>query len=433
MAGASGGYGESGLVTGDAVVMELQPAGFASRMAAFLLDVLIQILLMVGALIAIGTIGSELDEAATAAVQITLTVLILVGYPVTFETLSRGRSLGKLAFGLRVVGTDGSPERFRQALARGLSAFVEIWLASGTIALIVSMINPNGRRVGDFLAGTLVMQERTNRSPEVPIMMPPHLSGWASSAELSRLTPEAAAMARQYVTRFNELTEQARYEMGNQVANTVAGMVAPPPPPNVSALEFLSAVLAERRRREEARLGNQGQAAPDQAAPGAPGQGPPAWPTQPPPAQGAPPWPGEQHPGWPGHGHADFSAQPPRGWPAQPPPDPRTQGTPAWPGYGAPQWHAPGPPPPGPPWPGPHPAAPYGHGQAVPDPYGQSAPYGNAPAPPPPHGQPPHGWYGQAAPGWQGPTGAEAPEQAAPEAQEPGQDAPYWPGRPFGS
>ena len=54
--------------------------------------------------------------------------LIIVGYPVILETLTRGRSLGKFALGLRVVSDDGGPERFRQALMRGLAAVVEIWL-----------------------------------------------------------------------------------------------------------------------------------------------------------------------------------------------------------------------------------------------------------------------------------------------------------------
>ena len=66
----------------------------------------------------------------------TVFVLVVVGYPVIFETLSRGRSLGKLALGLRVVSDDGGPERFRQALVRGLLAVLEIWLTLGFLALV---------------------------------------------------------------------------------------------------------------------------------------------------------------------------------------------------------------------------------------------------------------------------------------------------------
>ena len=52
---------------------------------------------------------------------IIFTVLTLVGYPLVFESATRGRSLGKMAMGLRVVSDDGGPERFRQALFRALA------------------------------------------------------------------------------------------------------------------------------------------------------------------------------------------------------------------------------------------------------------------------------------------------------------------------
>ncbi|GAA3759945.1 putative RDD family membrane protein YckC [Spinactinospora alkalitolerans] len=255
MAHPGGGhYGQSHLITGDAVVLDLRPAGFATRMLALLIDVAVQVALLFGATVLVAAVGAGLDAAATAAVQVALVALLIVGYPTTFEALTRGRSLGKLALGLRVVGTDGSPERFRQALARALSAFVEIWLLSGVPALITSLVNRDGRRIGDFLAGTLVVEERAGRRRDEVIAMPPRLAEWARSAELSGLTPDAAAMARQYVLRFGELTEQARYEMGVRVADTVARAVSPPPPPGTSPPEFLSAVLAERRRREEERM-----------------------------------------------------------------------------------------------------------------------------------------------------------------------------------
>ena len=70
-----------------------------------------------------------------------------------FETLSRGRSLGKLALGLRVPARTAR-RWFRQSLARALSAIVEFWLSSGVVGLASSLVNRQGRRIGDFLAGT---------------------------------------------------------------------------------------------------------------------------------------------------------------------------------------------------------------------------------------------------------------------------------------
>jgi uncharacterized RDD family membrane protein YckC len=262
-------YGTTPLVTGDAVVLELRPAGFATRTAAIAIDFLVQVIALIAMGLVVSWIGATVDTAATAAISLAATILIIVGYPTAFESISRGRSLGKMALGLRVVGTDGSPERFRQALARALSGFVELWMTFGVIALITSMLNRDGRRVGDFVAGTMVVEERTGGRRDAVIPMPPHLAAWAATTELSRLSPESANAARQYVMRYGELAEHTRHEMGTQLADSVAAQVSPPPPPGTTPPYFLAAVLAERRRRSLEAMGH------DHAhqGPGAQGQG----------------------------------------------------------------------------------------------------------------------------------------------------------------
>ena len=87
-------------------------------------------------------------------------LLVLVGGPIAVETLSHGRSLGKLACGLRVVRDDGGPIRFRHALVRGAMGVVEILMTFGVIACIASLVSARGRRLGDVFAGTLVVRER---------------------------------------------------------------------------------------------------------------------------------------------------------------------------------------------------------------------------------------------------------------------------------
>ncbi|MFL1379423.1 MULTISPECIES: RDD family protein [unclassified Nocardiopsis] len=260
-------YGTTPLVTGDAVVLDLRAAGFATRAVALVIDVIVQGVLLLVLTVLVIWMGTAVDPAATAAMGLGGSILIVVGYPTAFETISRGRSLGKMALGLRVVGTDGTPERFRQALARALVGAVEIWMAMGVIALITSMLSKDGRRVGDFLAGTMVVEERTGRPRQEHIPMPPHLMGWASGADLSRLSPESAAAARQYVLRYYELAEHTRYEMGVRLADTVIAQISPPPPPGVAPVDFLAAVLAERRRRQQAALQQQQQQRPHRAGP----------------------------------------------------------------------------------------------------------------------------------------------------------------------
>ncbi|MGW0070378.1 RDD family protein [Streptosporangium sandarakinum] len=289
----------SEVVTGEAVVVEVRIAQLPSRVAALLIDILVQLVTLAGASFVAGSLLLVSDPALTAMVYIALSVLVLVGYPVIFETLSRGRSLGKLALGLRVVSDDGGPERFRQALFRGLAGVLEIWTLSGAPALISSLVSEKGKRLGDVFAGTIVIAERAPRRYGPPLEMPPPLAAWAATLELSRLPEEVAATAARYLTRRSDLSPAVQHEMGARIAAEMSAFVSPPPPPGVPPFAYLTAVLAERRRRDQARLSRRGgapgyppYAAPFPAAhrpaaahpPTAPYGPPPATPYSPPPA-----------------------------------------------------------------------------------------------------------------------------------------------------
>ncbi|MDQ7809232.1 RDD family protein [Amycolatopsis sp. A133] len=248
---------ESELVTGEAVVLDLRVAKLASRALAMALDVLLQFALLLGATMVLAyTVPGE-DESLFLALLLVFVVLVMVGYPVLFETLSRGRSLGKMALGLRVVRVDGGPIRFRHALVRGLAGFVvDFWALGlfGAVAVIVSLCSSNGRRVGDFLAGTLVVRERVPESAgHAAVAMPPGLEGWAAQLDLTRLPDGLALASRQFLARFQELRPEAAQALGWSLAQQVGNALGTPVPPGVPPWAFLAAVLAERRNRDHAR------------------------------------------------------------------------------------------------------------------------------------------------------------------------------------
>jgi uncharacterized RDD family membrane protein YckC len=247
------------VITGEAVVIDVPCARFPSRAVALAIDIAVQLVLLVGlagVAIAVGA-GGGLDPAAVAAISLTVTAAIIVGYPTIFETLSRGRSLGKLALGLRVVSDDGGPERFRQALMRALVAVLEIWLTLGFLALVSSLLSGGGKRLGDIFAGTFVINERLPQqrgaTAQAPVL-PPALAGWAASLELSGLSDVTAETARQYLSRYYDFTPAARAEHGQRIASAVAVQVSPVAPAGTSPPDYLCAVLAERRARAQARL-----------------------------------------------------------------------------------------------------------------------------------------------------------------------------------
>jgi uncharacterized RDD family membrane protein YckC len=241
------------VVTGDAVVLDVQIAQLPVRVVSVLIDgIVIGVAYSIGFMLWAITL-TQLDPALSAAVLIIFTVATIVGYPLAFETATRGRSLGKMALGLRVVSDDGGPERFRQALFRALAGVIEIWTFTGGPAVICSLLSKKGKRIGDVFAGTVVISERGPRLTPPPLM-PPRLAWWASSLQLSGLGVEQAELARQFLSRAAQLDPVVRDQMAYRIVGDVVAQISPPPPPGVPPQLVLAAVLAERHRRELARL-----------------------------------------------------------------------------------------------------------------------------------------------------------------------------------
>ncbi len=241
------------VVTGDAVVLDVPIAQLPVRAVSALIDIAVIVVGYLVALMLWAATLTQFDTAVTAAIMIIFTVLVFIGYPLVFETATRGRSVGKMVMGLRVVSEDGGPERFRQALFRALASVIEIWMLLGSPAVICSMLSPKAKRIGDVFAGTIVISERGPKLGPPPLM-PPELAWWASSLQLSGLGAEQANVARQFLARATQLDRGLRDQMAYRIAGDVLSRVAPPPPPGTPPQLALAAVLAERHRRELARL-----------------------------------------------------------------------------------------------------------------------------------------------------------------------------------
>ncbi|MES5825596.1 RDD family protein [Streptomyces sp. RG80] len=241
----------SELVTGEAVALELRPARLPSRALAVLLDLLVGVIVYVLVTIALVASTASLDEAAQFAVSLAAFVLVMVGGPIAVETLSHGRSLGKMACGLRVVRDDGGPIRFRHALVRGGIGVIEILLTFGVVACIASLVSARGRRLGDVFAGTLVVRER------VPVSHtgflpppPPWLAGRFSGLDLSAVPDGLWLAIRQYLARMQQLDPQVGRSMAERLAADLAARTGTPAPPGVPSAAYLAAVVQERQARE---------------------------------------------------------------------------------------------------------------------------------------------------------------------------------------
>ena len=253
-AGGYRSYAGDDMVTGEGVAVELPVAGVPSRAASGLIDLLVAAVLLVAGLLLVVLLLGSASDAVGRTITILLGVGVTVGFPAVVETLTRGRTIGKLALGLRVVRDDGGPVTARHALTRALVGWVEIYLLLGAGALVAALISPRAKRLGDMAAGTYVVSQRGSMRLLPPPQMPPALEQWAASADLATLPPGLAIAVRQFLGRAAGLTPASRHQLGQELLRSVLPHVSPPPPPGVHAEYVLAAVIADRRRRDADRL-----------------------------------------------------------------------------------------------------------------------------------------------------------------------------------
>lgn len=240
------------LVTGEAVALELPPASVGVRLVSGLIDVVLQVLVLVAGSFVAAWLSP--DEALGAVTGIVLVAVTFVLGPALLETLTLGRTVGKLALGVRTVRDDGGPISFHHAFMRHLVAVVEVWTFLGVPALVSALVSGKGKRLGDHVAGTYVVRDRFRLRLPWPAQMPPHLAAWAHGADIAPLPDSLAMAVRQLLGRTATLSPQARDQLLHQLCQQVAHHVSPPPPMGTHPTDFLAAVSAERRRRDEWRL-----------------------------------------------------------------------------------------------------------------------------------------------------------------------------------
>lgn len=240
------------LVTGEAVALELPPASIGLRFLSGLIDVVLE-----GGLLVLGIFLGVLvtsDSATASVVSILSVVLAWVIGPAVLETLTKGRTVGKLVTGIRTVRDDAGPISFHHAFLRHLVGVVEVWVLSGVPAFFSALLSSKGKRLGDYLAGTYVVRDRVPLRLPPPAQMPPHLAHWASTADIGPVDDALAVSLRQLVGRAGSLSQVSRERLVTDLVGQVWPLVAPPPPPGTHPEDFLAAVAAERRRRDEHRL-----------------------------------------------------------------------------------------------------------------------------------------------------------------------------------
>lgn len=238
----------TGIVTPEAVLLELPAAGIATRLGAKVLDLFL--------LASIGGFVGSLLIGVTAAIDVRLgQILMVIWYvtllliaPMALEGLMNGRTPGKATFGLRVVTLDGGPIQWRHAFIRAIAQVPDVYLGLG---ILPALMTRRSQRFGDLMAGTFVLVERHGGHSANPIafLPPPGWENYVYSLDVGRIRPEQYRLIRTFLLRVNELTPQARWTLGVQLAEAARRRVGPDPPTAVEPEKFLVCVASAYQHR----------------------------------------------------------------------------------------------------------------------------------------------------------------------------------------
>ncbi|HEX2848907.1 MAG TPA: RDD family protein [Acidimicrobiales bacterium] len=241
-----------GVVTPEAVVLEFETAGVASRLIGGLLDALIQVVLVIAVFAGVGALegaGVNLGGVVFALVYVAL-FLVIFGYPAAFETLWRGRTPGKAALGLRVVTVEGGPIRFRHAAIRAILGLVDKWATQGSVGVLAILLTGRNQRLGDLVAGTLVLRERTGagRQRAVRFFAPRGLERYVATLDVSGLGNGDYQTVRAFLLRASTLPPAARADLAARLAWPLAQRIHADPG-GLHPEVFLACVAAAVQQR----------------------------------------------------------------------------------------------------------------------------------------------------------------------------------------
>jgi uncharacterized RDD family membrane protein YckC len=255
------------------VALELPVAGPTSRMLAYVIDyalmVFLAILMVVAFAVAAPTVlrglvavlGDRIAELRAGALSQTTLMLagiffvlafyaVEVAYFVFWETVSSGRSPGKMLVGLRVVGDTGLPVTLGPSLVRNLLRVVDalpVYYVAGLIAMVASA---DGKRLGDMAAGTLVI--RLDRPPPVRALAESAPEAQAfrfDRLQASRIGPDEASLARETLRRIAQLDDGQSARLLAVAAGALVTRLGCEAVPPEQQRAFLQAVLEATRLR----------------------------------------------------------------------------------------------------------------------------------------------------------------------------------------
>jgi uncharacterized RDD family membrane protein YckC len=222
--------------TPERVELRYSLANIGNRFLAALIDHLIQALILVALVVTTGLISNwtmfSSASAWTHAVMVLAAFTVYWGYFAFFEAIWSGQTPGKRMMRLRVVREDGRPVRFFEVLVRNILRLpIDLFpWPSYAIGVVSIIFSKHSKRVGDFVAGTVVVKERATEAPSLNDIMKicelesarmQHAMAVPFRADTRLLDEKQLRAIEAFLKRRYELPESSRAQLAGRIASSV--------------------------------------------------------------------------------------------------------------------------------------------------------------------------------------------------------------------
>ena len=239
--------------TPEQVPLEFMLAGIGSRFMAAFLDTVIEAILYLTLflLTLLWTSSNFYGKARSIWWEAFLSLVVFCinwGYYAIFESLWKGQTPGKRWAGIRVIKDSGRPINAFEAIARNLIRFVDFLPLFYGVGVITMLLNAKHRRLGDYVAGTIVVHESSDREANVFFNTP--TASEFTLHQAAGLTLQEAELIETFLARRLDIPPEVRRLNGQRIADMISSRLNIPPesrPPDNE--NFLELMIREFRSR----------------------------------------------------------------------------------------------------------------------------------------------------------------------------------------
>jgi uncharacterized RDD family membrane protein YckC len=236
--------------TPEQMSLDLPMAGIGSRFLAIAVDTLIQFGVGLIALIVVGFLIPNIQRSSVWLVAGLLIVvfLLMYGYFTIFEIIWNGQTPGKRIAGIRVIKDSGRPLTAAETIGRNLLRIVDQLPGFYAIGVLVALLNAKNKRIGDFIAGSIVVRE-ASLSELKPVWQTPDAAAARSTPPLggAKLSIEDLSLIDTFLSRRHNLAPEVRSRMAHQILDRVKPKLLLRDDDNSSAESILESLAYERR------------------------------------------------------------------------------------------------------------------------------------------------------------------------------------------